>query len=214
MKSGMVGILAFSAILGCSGSEFQCNSEKQEVASKQEKICVLAIGKLDSTLLEKLTADLEKIFERKVELSQSALDLEFAYSPKRKQYHSSAILEKLSQIRAEACDRTLGIVDVDLYVPDLNFVFGEADVVTRMAVIATKRLGPEHYGLAEDEMLLRERTLKESVHELGHTYGLGHCPDKECVMHFSNSLADTDFKSSSFCEICKEKLLSIKRLGS
>ena len=87
MKSGMVGILAFFAILGCSGSEFQCNSEKQEVASKQEKICVLAIGKLDSTLLEELTADLEKIFERKVELSQSALDLEFAYSPKRKHIH-------------------------------------------------------------------------------------------------------------------------------
>jgi archaemetzincin len=138
--------------------------------------------------------------------------LGFAYNPERKQYHSSAILGKLSQIGPGGCDRALGIVDVDLYVPDLNFVFGEADVATKMAVIATKRLRPEYYGSAQDERLFLERTLKESVHELGHTYGLGHCPNNKCVMHFSNSLADTDIKSSSFCDSCRRNLISIKRL--
>ncbi|MCK4428160.1 MAG: archaemetzincin family Zn-dependent metalloprotease [candidate division Zixibacteria bacterium] len=180
--------------------------------SKQEKICVLAINEVDTAFLEKLSVGLEKIFEQKVEISQSPLDLKFAYNPERKQYFSSAILEKLPEIGSEACERILGIVDVDLYVPDLNFVFGEADMVEKTAVISIIRLRPDYYGLPEDEGLLRERTLKESVHELGHTYGLRHCPDKRCVMHFSNSLQDTDIKSSSFCENCKKKLMLVRRL--
>jgi archaemetzincin len=209
-----IGIFTFLAILGCSSNEFRHRSEKQEMAWKQEKICVLAIGKLDSTVLDKLAADLERTFERKVEITRIPLDLEFAYNPERKQYHSSTVLERLRQMGPEDCGRTLGIVDVDLYVPDLNFVFGEANVVTKTAVIAKERLKPEYYGLAEDPTLLGERILKESVHELGHTYGLGHCSDRKCVMRFSNSLADTDFKSSSFCKNCKGNLVAIKKLRS
>ena len=212
MKSGIVGVLVFLVILGCSANRARYKGEKQRMDSKQEKICVLAINEVDTAFLEKLSVGLEKIFEQKVEISQSPLDLKFAYNPERKQYFSSAILEKLPEIGSEACERILGIVDVDLYVPDLNFVFGEADMVEKTAVISIIRLRPDYYGLPEDEGLLRERTLKESVHELGHTYGLRHCPDKRCVMHFSNSLQDTDIKSSSFCENCKKKLMLVRRL--
>jgi archaemetzincin len=140
------------------------------------------------------------------------LDLEFVYNPERKQYYSSAILEKLQKMVPEACERSLGMVDVDLYVPDLNFVFGEADIKQKIALISTKRLRPEYYGLPKDERLFFDRILKESVHELGHTYGLGHCLDKKCVMFFSNSLKDTDVKSSAFCENCKNKLMQVKKL--
>jgi len=212
MTSEIVGILAFLLILGCSANRSPHKSEKQRMDTNQQNICVVAISKLDPNLLEKLRVGLEKIFEQNLEVSQSPLDLEFAYNPKREQYYSSAILEKLTERRFGACERILGIVDVDLYVPDLNFVFGEADVVDNTAVISTKRLRPAYYGLPEDEKLFWERTLKEAVHELGHTYGLSHCPDSKCVMHFSNSLRDTDIKSSSFCQSCKKKFMSVIRL--
>lgn len=218
-KSGTIGVLAILAILGCSANRSQHAGEKQEVKSKsefgsrgQEKICLLAINGVDTTLLEELSTDLEKILEQKVKVSQAQWDLEFAYNPERKQYYSSAILEKLPKTGSEACERILGIVDVDLYVPDLNFVFGEADMVEKRAVISTKRLRPEYYGLPKDERLFGDRTLKESVHELGHTYGLSHCPDKKCVMYFSNSLQDTDVKSSSFCKDCRKKLIQVRKL--
>jgi archaemetzincin len=212
MKSGILSAMIFLVILGCSTNEFQHKGKKQEVKSKQGEIYVLAINKVDSTLLEKLSTNLEKIFGQKIRVRQISLDLEFAYNSERKQYYSSAILEKLRDTSSEAGERVLGLLDVDLYVPDLNFVFGEADIVEKLAVISTKRLRPEYYGLPKDEKLLLDRTLKESVHELGHTYGLRHCPDKNCVMYFSNSLQDTDFKSSSFCESCKRKLMSAIRL--
>jgi archaemetzincin len=212
MKSGIFCAMIFLVILGCSTNEFQHKSEEQKAKSKQEKICILAINKVDPILLEKLKINLENTFGRKIKVSQISWDLEFAYDPERKQYYSSAILEKLRDAGSGTGERILGLVDVDLYVPDLNFVFGEADVIEKMAVISTKRLRQEYYGLPKDEELFFNRTLKESVHELGHTYGLGHCPDKNCVMYFSNSLQDTDFKSSSFCESCKRKLVLAIRL--
>ena len=220
VKSGLIGVLVFLVIFGCSAISSRHKDEKREIQPKPEKmICLLAINRVDNTLLERLSTNLEKIFGGKVQVSHAPLDLQFAYNVERDQYHSSLILEKLSDFGSvgqkmdpEACERILGMLDVDLYVPDLNFVFGEADVLSNRAVISTKRLRPEYYGLPKDEMLFFDRILKESVHELGHTYGLGHCPDKKCVMYFSNSLQDTDVKSSSFCENCKRKLMSVRRL--
>ena len=76
----------------------------------------------------------------------------------------------------------------------------------REAVIALPRLRQSFYGLPDDEKLFLARAVKEAVHELGHTYGLGHCPDARCVMHFSNSLRDTDFKSHRFCGACRARI--------
>jgi predicted Zn-dependent protease len=97
-------------------------------------------------------------------------------------------------------ERALGVIDVDLFVPDLNFVFGLAE--GDRAVIALSRLRAGALEEAADPRLFRQRVAKEAVHELGHTYGLGHCPNRRCVMAFSNSLHDTDVKSREFCTIC------------
>ena len=104
-------------------------------------------------------------------------------------------------------ERVVGITDVDLYVPRLNFVFGEADIVSGTAIVSLCRLRQEYYGLAPDEALFLERATKEIVHEMGHTFGLGHCPNNKCVMHFSNSLADTDLKEAHFCNKCRPKII-------
>ena len=123
-----------------------------------------------------------------------------AFNTRRNQYSAHAILNYLNHREGTLM---LGIVDIDLYVPDLNFVFGLADTSGQRAVIALPRLRQESYNLPKDERLLLARAVKEAIHELGHTSGLGHCNNRSCVMAFSNSLSDTDHKGPAFCRQCR-----------
>lgn len=172
----------------------------------RQKIILRPLTQVDSQLLERLKQGIEQTFSRAVEIKPQIGSLEYAYEPERKQYLAPRLLAELSSFSVERGDRCLGIVDVDLYSPGLNFVFGEADIKSGVAVISLYRLRQERYGLPPDEELYRRRALKEAVHELGHTYYLSHCPEVRCVMHFSNSLAGTDQKGAGFCPKCQQRL--------
>jgi archaemetzincin len=100
----------------------------------------------------------------------------------------------------------LGICNFDAYSSGLNFVFGQASLTGGVAAIYLPRLRQEFYGISADISIFIERVLKESTHEVGHTFGLAHCPKQSCVMHFSNSIVDTDRKAKDFCNVCGNKL--------
>ena len=169
------------------------------------KITLKLLGDIADEIMERLKDEVGGIFHCPVEIKAGFSDLVQAYNPERRQYLSSKLLDSLKKSERE--ERVIGIADVDLYVPRLNFVFGEADIISGTAIVSLCRLRPEYYGLASDEALFLERATKEIVHELGHTFGLGHCSNNKCVMHFSNSLADTDVKEAHFCNKCRPKII-------
>lgn len=171
-----------------------------------KKILLVPFGNVDKKVLETIGEYLEKAFGREVISGECAPLSPLAYNPSRKQYHSTVLLGGLLLRKSKEYERILGIADVDLYVPELNFVFGEADLSQGVAVISLIRLRQEFYGKSKDESIFIERAIKEAVHELGHTYGLGHCRDVKCVMHFSNSLRDTDIKGKDFCQRCIRRI--------
>lgn len=175
-----------------------------ETSNLRRKILLVKVGKIENYVIEKLKLDLAKIFNRPVEIGKPMEEPVYAYNRKRNQYLSRAILLKLLEEKEFFnYEKVLGIVDHDLYVPELNFVFGEAS--QRVALISLTRLKPEFYGLLEDRTLFLRRVLTEAVHELGHTFNLKHCNDPQCVMFFSNTLSDTDRKGVEFCPKCKSK---------
>jgi archaemetzincin len=168
-------------------------------------IILVPIGEVDKKVIEMLKNDLNKVFGKEVSLGKGMPEPHYAFNKQRKQYLSTSILMALiDQKEYGTYEKILGIVDHDLYVPDLNFVFGEAS--QKAAVISITRLRQEFYNLPQDQILFYNRVLTEAVHELGHTYGLGHCGNPRCVMFFSNSLMDTDRKGPDFCAKCKGKL--------
>jgi len=172
----------------------------------EDKIYLIPVGEVEENLLDYLGLHIGQIFYCPVEIGKSLPKPEYAHNRQREQYYADLILEKLERGDWKKGEKMLGIVDLDLYTPGLNFVFGEASLNGQVALIALPRLRQEFYGLPEDKDLYHERALKEAVHELGHTFGLNHCKNKRCVMYFSNSLYDTDRKAREFCRDCRRNL--------
>ncbi|MDI6689872.1 MAG: archaemetzincin family Zn-dependent metalloprotease [Actinomycetota bacterium] len=187
------------------------------------------IGDVDSSVLAVLQDVLEEKFGFPCKIGPALPDPRYAYNPERGQYKSTMILGKVRQALPQDALKGLGVTSVDLYVPMLNFIFGEAEVRGRCAVISLCRLKPKFYGVSRPRLvgsgqahlpngqagedILKTRAIKEAVHELGHTFGLSHCSDPKCVMCFSNSLMDTDFKEENFCSSCQNAItLSIQNL--
>jgi archaemetzincin len=171
------------------------------------EITLKPIGDIDKSVPEELKERLNQTFGCPVEIALEDYKLEKAYNSKRKQYLAVKLLSWLKKSGVAKGEKVLGIVDVDLFAPGLNFIFGQADIAAGTAIISLYRLRQEYYGLASDNVLFLDRTTKEAVHELGHTFGLEHCSNAKCVMHFSNSLADTDLKQAAFCSRCRPKLI-------
>ena len=178
---------------------------------------ILPVGQIEATLLHSIRAGLLTVYpettcfvsDEQVALPEAALD------KNRKQYRSNQLLCLIQSYasKAKEANRVLGVVDVDIFVPELNFVFGEASFPGKAALISLFRLKPEFYGVKADPEVYTQRSLKEAVHEVGHTLGLKHCPRSSCVMHFSNSIFDTDKKQSLFCdECCLNAALAINNL--
>jgi archaemetzincin len=160
---------------------------------------------VSADVLADLAAELAPIFRTVCRVRPERLDPAFARDRVRNQYHSTAILQAMQPF-VEPGARLLAVASVDLYVPVLTFVFGEAQLSGACAVVSLHRLREEFYGLPPREDLLRERLTKEAVHELGHTYGLRHCDDWRCVMTSSHGVELLDVKGKEFCFLCGRTL--------
>jgi archaemetzincin len=136
----------------------------------------------------------------------ATLNIESTYNATRRQYHSTQLLAQLREIAPADGGKILGITDLDLFIPIFTFVFGEAQVRGRVALMSTHRLHQEFYGLPGDGHLLFARAEKEAIHELGHAFGLAHCRSFDCVMRFSNSVEEVDLKACDFCQLCAARL--------
>lgn len=178
-------------------------------------IVLVPVGPVSADLLTWLQGQLADLLSRPVALGgQIPLPLN-ALNERRQQYRGETVLRALRTLSYPGAERILGLAGADCYARGLNFIFGQAARNGRQAFVALPRLRPSFYGLPECPGLppWRERALKECVHELGHTWGLDHCPNPSCVMHFSNALPDTDAKGFAFCPRCRGQLEDAGVLG-
>ena len=179
----------------------------------------------NTTIVSPLIQHLSKIFGDKAHINsdtslQTSLRASSTVTPPmhlfdkaRKQWISDSLLDWLLESNnPDSTTKVLAICDFDAYSDDLNFVFGQAHLGGRVAAIYLPRLREEFYVRNSDKNnnnLFEQRVIKEAVHELGHAFGLRHCQNTKCVMHFSNSSQDTDFKDDKFCESCNKILKGI-----
>ena len=173
---------------------------------KKIQLDIIPVGRVDEDVLHKLAPAITRCFGFPCRINGEWEIPPYAYNPDRKQYYSTVILKDLCGWVKDDSIRTIGVTNLDLYIPIFTFVFGEAQLGSHCALISLNRLRQEFYGLPSDERLFFSRMEKEAIHELAHTFGLTHCYDVNCVMHASYSIADTDVKSNQFCDLCRHKV--------
>lgn len=170
-------------------------------------IRLISLGAFDPQLLETMSSEVANAFSMKTTSKQLHVDLQPFFSSSRKQYDANQLLKYIDQEIKDDQSKTLALVNVDLFIPILTYIFGQAYLGGNTAIASLYRLQNELYGLKKNEKLLKERLLKEIVHELGHSFGLIHCRTPGCVMQSSTYVEDIDQKEQYFCFQCKSKIV-------
>jgi archaemetzincin len=165
-------------------------------------IAIVPVGSFDLELIEFISSEIERIFGFPCEIMPLLNDLSFAFDPNRKQYHSTLILEALAGRTPPTTARALALVHVDLFIPILTHVYGEAQLGGKACIVSTFRLNEGHPHLNMHQPYLG-RIVKEAVHEIGHTFELRHCKDPLCLMHYCRNERDVDRKTNELCRYCK-----------
>jgi archaemetzincin len=170
-------------------------------------IDIVPIGQVEETYLLFLKQSLFQTFKIQTRIRYRHFDLSSVYDSARDQHNSSGLLFQLIHEVPPETMKIIGVTEMDLFIPIFTFLFGEAQLKGIGALVSTHRLHNEFYGIPENEGLLKNRLLKESIHELGHTFGLIHCFNLRCVMNTSTYVEEIDQKSANFCRSCEQEIL-------
>jgi archaemetzincin len=171
-----------------------------------EKIILVIFSEIDSRYIAGLKTGLETAFKRNVEINNQINNLKYAYDRARNQYTSPRLLSRLRRMRKAPADKVMAVVDVDLYSPGYDFIYGEADVKAGLATLSIYRLRETTANGRPDSHLLMERIIREAVHEVGHLYGLVHCKNPKCVMRTCTCAAEVDEAGNGLCADCQGTL--------
>ncbi|MFU8844868.1 MAG: archaemetzincin family Zn-dependent metalloprotease [Bacteroidales bacterium] len=171
-----------------------------------QSIKLISLGYFERAMLEQVAEAIGQEFRINVATRAQHIDLSSFFDSSRRQYDANLLLRYIETHYADDQVKTLGLVSVDLFIPILTYIFGQAFLNGRSGIASHYRLGNERYGLPPDPLLLTKRYIKEVIHELGHCFGLIHCHTTGCVMQSSTYVEDIDQKKSSFCKKCAREL--------
>jgi archaemetzincin len=167
---------------------------------------LISFGYFEKEFLEMIAKDVSHEYLLPVRIKEGHLDLSEFHDFSRRQYNGNSLLKEVESKFSSDTAKTLGLFSVDLFIPILTYIFGQAYLGGRAGIASLYRFSNERYGMKKNEKILLERFRKEVIHELGHTFGLIHCHIPTCVMRSSTYVEDIDQKSTSLCPQCRVKL--------
>lgn len=171
-----------------------------------QTITFVPFGPFDKEMLEKTAEAVIEEYRCAVTIRDGHMDLSEYFDAARRQYDGNRLIKVVQSLTFPDSDKTLAFFNVDLFVPILTFIFGQAFLGGNAGIVSIYRLNNERYGMPADNQLLQERLIKEVIHELGHAFGLIHCKEPLCVMRSSTYVEDIDQKSRHLCAKCRSEL--------
>jgi archaemetzincin len=164
---------------------------------------VIPMGRLGDLAVHVVAAHLQTFMEIPVDILEPREVPEDAFQHHRQQFDAGTILKYLADLPFPRHSRIVGLTNVDLCIPILTHVFGEAEVGGRVAVVSNFRLRKNDDGTNVPMEHYYERLAKVALHEVGHTLSIYHCDDSRCVMAYSPKVHHLDKVELFFCERCK-----------
>ena len=175
----------------------------------EQKITLISFGFFEEYFLKNIAEAVNIEFHSSVNIKDGHLDLSEFYDPTRRQYNGTKLLKEVENKFASDSTKTIGLFSVDLFIPILTYIFGQAFLNGSTGIASLYRFSNERYGISTDDNIIFERFKKEVIHELGHTFGLIHCHIPTCVMRSSTYVEDIDQKSENICLKCRNLISSL-----
>lgn len=193
MPLGLAGLLATSGAWAAEATEPLIVLQPLGAATPAEE-------------LEAVSRAIAAFYAVRVTVAQ-ALDLpKSAYYAKRQRYRAEKLLDFLVAESNKDARITLGLTAVDISTTKAPYedwgILGLATLDGRSGVLSSFRCkrrakSPEH---------ARVRFAKTAVHELGHAFGLEHCPNSGCIMHDGEGSVLTTDTEHDFCAETRARL--------
>ncbi|MFH2006936.1 MAG: matrixin family metalloprotease [bacterium] len=129
-----------------------------------------------------------------------------AYYRPRRRYRAEKLLDHLGRIGPKNAYRILGLTAVDISTTKGQYrdwgIMGLANLSGRLCVISRFRCARA----SRNRIHARHRLAKVAVHEIGHTLGLDHCPNRGCLLESGKGSNKTTDREYVLCARCRRKL--------
>lgn len=173
---------------------------------EKQSITLLSCDHFEKGVTDSIVVDITREFHYPVIFKEFDFDVSSFYFPGRRQYDANKILKSVSEISVPGSIKKIGLFRVDLFIPILTYIFGQAILNGDTGIVSLYRLRNELYGLEKSNEILNERLRKVVIHEIGHMFGLIHCQNPVCVMRSSTYVEDIDQKNKNLCPKCREQI--------
>ena len=181
---------------------FSCEKSKDNAVKNGEEITILIqpFEDVKPKQLTEISENIRKIYPKIKILKPIKFPQNTYYEP-RNRYRADSIIKYLRTKTPNNCV-TLALTNKDISVTKGKVAdFGVMGLGYRpgnACVASSFRLNPKNKN---------EQLYKIAIHELGHTQGLKHCPDKTCFMRDAEGKNPTN-EEKDFCQNCKKVLRS------
>ena len=173
---------------------------------KKQSIILISCDHFEEEVTESIIQDITREFHYPVVYEKKDFDISAFYYPGRRQYDANSILKVVSEMKFPGSFKKIALIKVDLFIPILTYIFGQAILNGDTGIVSPYRLRNELYGLEKNNTILNERLKKVVIHEIGHMFGLIHCQNPVCVMRSSTYVEDIDQKKQNLCSSCRTKI--------
>ncbi len=176
--------------------------ECAQTTDGRRRIGILPLGDIPRLTAISIAGHIQGHLRLPVDILPPLAPPSFALNEQRLQYDAGLIVKAIECAWRDAYDKLIGVVAVDLFVPILSYVFGEAKQGGRCGLVSVRRLKKNPDGSPAKTSVELERTAKVALHELGHLFDLHHCMEAKCLMHFSGGMEDLDRAPLYYCRYC------------